>query len=238
MAESKWQSQYGRIEDGCHHPVNQIELVWVKVRVLKSVFEWIWEKITRWLNPRWQCLNPRWQNSRWLPSSSWLNDFESDWIQFESEFCAKWMRIWRWQPSELVWVRVRVEGECVWVNLREDNIQVDLEFESEFGQSVGWIQDESEFKMAAKSCWVNPMSEQIELAIIESEFFFCAKKKLNPRCRIQDGSNWWWAIIEVAIKMEFSLSQNEWLWVSAFWVRVLWQHGLNLMAEFRHCHHC
>ena len=36
----------------------------------ESVFEWIWEKITRSLKPRWQCLNPRWQSSRWLPSSS------------------------------------------------------------------------------------------------------------------------------------------------------------------------
>ena len=33
-------------------------------------FEWIWEKITSHLNPRWQSLNPRWQNSIWLPSSS------------------------------------------------------------------------------------------------------------------------------------------------------------------------
>ena len=79
--------QDGRIQDGCHHPINQIELVWVRVlctmaesnmahfkmaaiiRFIRlnyfqseaewseSVFEWIWEKITR-------CLNPRWQNSR------------------------------------------------------------------------------------------------------------------------------------------------------------------------------
>ena len=26
----------------------------------ESVFEWIWEKIRRCLNPRWQCLNPTW----------------------------------------------------------------------------------------------------------------------------------------------------------------------------------
>ena len=30
-------------------------------------YEWVWEEILRWLNPRWQ--NPRWQNSRLLPSS-------------------------------------------------------------------------------------------------------------------------------------------------------------------------
>ena len=38
----------------------------------RSVFEWIWEKIKRCLNPGWQCLNPTWQNSRWQPSSSWV----------------------------------------------------------------------------------------------------------------------------------------------------------------------
>ena len=55
-----------------HHQVewewmslSQIELVWVRVRVSESLFEWIWEKKTR-------CLNETWQNSRWLPSSSWV----------------------------------------------------------------------------------------------------------------------------------------------------------------------
>ena len=64
--------QDGRIQDGCHHLVSQIELVWVRVRWRESVFELIWEKITRCLNPKWQCLNPTWQSSGWLPSSSWV----------------------------------------------------------------------------------------------------------------------------------------------------------------------
>ena len=38
----------------------------------ESVFESIWEKITRCLNPRCQCLNPTWQNWKWLTSSSWV----------------------------------------------------------------------------------------------------------------------------------------------------------------------
>ena len=46
--------QNGRIQDGCQHLVNQIALVWVRVRVEREWFEWIWEKITRCLNPRWQ----------------------------------------------------------------------------------------------------------------------------------------------------------------------------------------
>ena len=69
--------QYGRIQndriqEGCHHQVNQIEWDYVRFRVEWECFEWIWEKITRCLNPRWQCLNPRWKSSRWLPSSSWV----------------------------------------------------------------------------------------------------------------------------------------------------------------------
>ena len=87
--------QDGRMQDGCHHKVNQIELVWVRFRVEWECFwvqnSWIqdgriqdgriqngchhevneiefWEKITRCLNPRWQCLNQTWQSSRWLPS--------------------------------------------------------------------------------------------------------------------------------------------------------------------------
>ena len=43
---------------------------------------------------------------------------------------------------ELVWVRVRVEWECFWVNLREDN----KVFESKMAMSESNM---AEFKMAA-----------------------------------------------------------------------------------------
>ena len=77
-------------------------------------------------------LNPICQNSIWLPSSSWvrMNDFESDWISCSQSFEQNgWIQDGRIQYGchhkvnqiELVWVRVRVEGECFWVNLREDN---------------------------------------------------------------------------------------------------------------------
>ena len=131
----------------------------------KSVFEWIWEKITKCLNPRWQCLNPTWQNSRWLPSSSWvsMNDFESDWISWSQSFEQNgWIQDIRIQNGriqdgchhqfkselmslsqiELVWVRIRVEEECFWVNLREDNKV------SEFKMAVS-ESNLAEFKMAA-----------------------------------------------------------------------------------------
>ena len=111
--------QNGRIQYRCHHQVES-ELVG-EVYFCK-----------KWLNPRW------------LPSSSWvrMNDFESDWISWSQSFeengwiqdgriqdgriqygCHHQVK-WEWMSLsqiELVWVRVRMEWECFWVNLREDN---------------------------------------------------------------------------------------------------------------------
>ena len=77
MADGRIQD--GRIQDGCHHQVkwewmslSQIELVWVRVRVERECFWVNLREDTRCLNPRWQRLNLTWQNSRWLPSSSWV----------------------------------------------------------------------------------------------------------------------------------------------------------------------
>ena len=116
MVESKmvW-IQVGRIQDGCYH---QVESEW-----MSEVF--------------FVKMNPRWQNSRWLPSSSWvrMNDFE----------------------FELVGVRVRVEWECFWVNLREDN----KVSESKMAVSESNM---AEFKMAAI----------IKLSQNEWVKFFCA----------------------------------------------------------------
>ena len=52
---------------------------------------------------------------------------------------------WEWMSLsqiELVWVRVRLEWECFWVNLREDN----KVFESKMAVSESTM---AEFKMAA-----------------------------------------------------------------------------------------
>ena len=69
-----------RIQDACHHQVNQIEWVKYFVQMVKREEEvfflemvWtnlgkcgtLWEEKLRWLNSRW----PNW---RWLPSSSWV----------------------------------------------------------------------------------------------------------------------------------------------------------------------
>ena len=61
-----------------------------------------------------------------------MNEFESDWISLTQSFVQNgWIQVGRIQDGriqdgshhqvnliELVWVRV--EGECFWVNLRED----------------------------------------------------------------------------------------------------------------------
>ena len=62
-----------------HH---QVESEWMSEVVFVQMVgtnlgkcEWVWEGKLRWLKANWQ-------NSRWLPSSSWvrINEFESDWI--------------------------------------------------------------------------------------------------------------------------------------------------------------
>ena len=103
------------------------EWVWVRLNYVESesewsesVFEWIWEKITRCLNPRWQWLNPAWQNSRWLPSSSWVT--MNEW----SLFCAKWLNP-RWLSSSS-WLTM-YEFESDWISFNQSFVQ------------NGWIKD-------------------------------------------------------------------------------------------------
>ena len=107
--------QDGTIYDGCHHQVKwewmslwQIELVWAESEWSESVFEWLWEKITRCLNPKWQWLNPRWQNSRWLPS---LNGVRmNEWSFFVQTLGREvWVRVFFVQM-----VRTN-DNNCVWI---------------------------------------------------------------------------------------------------------------------------
>ena len=64
-----------------------------------------------------------------------MNEFESDWTSLSQSFVQNgWIQDGRIQDGriqdgchhqvnqmELVWDRVRMEEECFWVNLREDN---------------------------------------------------------------------------------------------------------------------
>ena len=81
-----------------------------------------------------------------------MNEFESDWISLSQSFVQNgWIQDGRIQDGchhqinqiELVWVRVRVEWECFWVNLREDN----KVSESKMAVSESSM---AEFKMASK----------------------------------------------------------------------------------------
>ena len=93
------------------------------------------------------------QNSRWLTLSNRvrMNEFESDWISLSQSFVQNcWIQDGTFQDGwhhqinqiELVWVRFRVEWECFWVNLREDN----KVSESKMAVSESSM---AEFKMAA-----------------------------------------------------------------------------------------
>ena len=176
------------------------------------------------------------QNLRLLPSSSWvrMNDFESDWISWSQSFeengwiqdgriqdgriqdgriqygCHHQVK-WEWMSLsqiELVWVRVRVERECFWVNLREDN----KVSESKMAEAQSNME---EFMMAAI----------IKLSQNEQVKFFCAKW-LNPRwqssrwmqnLRLLPSSNW--------------VRMNEWRF---FFVQNGWIQNGRIQY---HCHH-
>ena len=115
--------QNGRIPDGCHP---QVEWEWMSELFLFKMAE------------------SKKQNSRWADIFKWvrMNEFESDWISLSQSFVQNgWIKEgriqddsiqdgchhqvkWEWMSLsqiELVWVRVRVEWGCFWVNLREDN---------------------------------------------------------------------------------------------------------------------
>ena len=129
MAESKMaRNQDGRIQDDCHHQVewewmslSQIELVWVRVRVEGECF---------WVNLR--------EENKVSESKMAEADFKVGRIQDGRIQDGHHHQVeWEWMSLsqiELVWVRVRVEGECFWVNLREDNKV------SEFQDGSVWIQ--------------------------------------------------------------------------------------------------
>ena len=239
--------QDGRIQDGCHHQINQIELVWVRVlctiaeskmadfkmaAIIKlirlnsfqsesewseSVFEWIWEKITRCLNPRWQCLNPRWQNSRWLPSSSWVR---------------KWM-------SE-VFLCIMAESKMVEFKMAAIINLSDNEWVKFFLVQNGWNQDgriqdiwhhqvewewmsESDWIMMSQSLSLNPRWQnhhinqmvwirvRVELFLSESEI----TRSLNPRCAKWLNPRWQnsrWLPSSSWVRM------NEWSFFCAKWL--------------------
>ena len=106
---------------------------------------------------------------------------------------------------ELVWVRVRVEWECFWVNLREDN----KVSESKMAVSQSNM---AEFKMAAI----------IKLSQNEWVKFFCANGgnqswqvwvSLKRNTKIAESKMAKFKRVEFKMAAIIKLSENEWIWV-------------------------
>ena len=257
--------QGGRIQDGCHHQINQIELVWVRVRVEWECFwvnlrednkavciqdcsvwnqdgrfqdgchhqvesEWIcegflckwwkpilasvsvWEETLRWLNPSWQIHGGRIQDGC-------HHQVNWEWISLSQ--------------IELVWVRVRVEWECFWVNLREDNkvsqskMAVAESNMAEFKMAAiiklsqnEWVkfflcQNELKSKMAKFMMAEFKMAAIIKLSENEWVKFFFVQNGWIQDGRIQDGWH----------------HQVEWEWMSLSQIELVWVRVLCKMAE-------
>ena len=106
---------------------------------------------------------------------------------------------------ELVWVRVRVEWECFWVNLREDNKV------SECKLAVS-ESNMAEFKMAAI----------IKLSQNEWVKFLCAKDgnqswqvwvSLRGNTKMDESKMAEFKMAEFKMTAIIKLSENEWVWV-------------------------
>ena len=235
--------QDDRIQDGHHH---QVESEW-----MSEVF---------------------FVQNGWMqdgPSSSWVsNKFEKDWVWVRLKV---WVRVlcnngrikdgriqdgchhqvrWEWMSwsqIELVWFRIRVEWECFWVKLREDNkvskskMAVAESSMAEFKMAAiiklrqnEWVKfilfkmvecKMAEFKMAAiiKVEWV-----WVRLNEFESEF--CAKwvnsRWQNSRwlpsssyVRRNEFESDWISLSQSQIGVRVFLSESERRWLTG-WVRM------------------
>ena len=85
------QNQWVKIFVQMVEPMNKWSFFVQMVGTNLGKCEWVWEEKLRWLNPRWW--NSGLENSRWLPSSSWvrMNEFESDWISLNQS--QSWVRV-------------------------------------------------------------------------------------------------------------------------------------------------
>ena len=104
--------------------LSQFELVWVRVRVEGECF---------WVNLREENKVSEFHNAEAESKMVQIQDGHYHQVKWE------WMSL---SQNELVWVRVRLEGGCFWVNLRQDNKV------SESKMAVA-ESNKSEFKIAA-----------------------------------------------------------------------------------------
>ena len=135
----------GRIQNGCNH---QVESEWMSEVFLCKWWEPILASVSEFERKYYD---------------GWIQDYQIQDGRIQ-DGCHHHVR-WEWMSLsqiELVWVSIRVEWECFWVNLREDN----KVSESKLAVSESNM---AQFKMAAT------------IKLIQNEWvnFFCAKW-LNP----------------------------------------------------------
>ena len=143
-----------------------------------------------------------------------MNNFESDWISCSQSFvqngwiqdgriqdCCHHQVKWEWlslRQIELVWVRVRMEWECFWVNLREENKVSESNM--------------AEFKMVAI----------IKLSQNKWVKFFCANSgnqswqvwvNLRGKTKMAGSKMAEFKMAELKMAAIIKLNENEWVWV-------------------------
>ena len=127
------------IQDGCHH---QVQSEWMSDVFCAKWLKPSWEN-SRWLSSSssvrmnefesdWISLSQSQSGGRVFLSESerrkqgvWIPQMPEAEFKMEDFKMATYHQVeWEWMSlsqNELVWVRVRVEVECFWVNLREEN---------------------------------------------------------------------------------------------------------------------
>ena len=180
--------QHGRILDGCHH---QVESEW-----MSEVF------LCKW----WEPILASGSEFERKYYDGWIQDgkIQDGRIQDGCHHQVKW----EWMSlsqNQLVWVSIRVEWECFWVNLREDNKVSESKMAVSESNMV-------EFKMAAI----------IKLSHIEWVEFFCANGgnqswqvwvSLRGNTKMADSKIAKLKRVEFKIAAIIKFSENEWVWV-------------------------
>ena len=148
-----------------------------------------------------------------------MNEFESDWISLGQSFVQNGSiqdfkildgRIQdgghlQVNQIELVWVRVRVEWECFWVNLKEDN-------------------KVSESKMAVSESNMAEFKMAIIINLSQNEWvkYFCANGgnqswqvwvSLRGKTNMAESKMAEFKMAEFKIPDIIKLNENEWVWV-------------------------
>ena len=213
--------------------MNEFESYWISLSQSQSewsesVFEWIWEKKTRCLNPRWQCLNPTWQNSRWLPSSSWvkMNEWRFFFVQMELKMAE--LKMAATIKMSQVWVILKFESSqserCFWRNLREDDEvlnprsvliqhgriqdgchhQVESEWMSEVLFCAKWLNWVQNSRWLPSSSWVRMIQWSI---FVQNGWIKMAECQMAAIIKSENAES------KIAVMMASTSSSVKWVWV-------------------------